>query len=466
MMAPAILDLFAGAGGMALGFEAVGARCVGAVEIDLPASRTFKRTFPEAMVFGGPANGSDPGGDMTRIPIHTLVKLEPDIVVGGPPCQGFSRIGRAKQRSLLEEAERIRQGALDPARDALYAYFMRVVVEARPKAFVMENVPGMRDHLGTDVAARIAAHGESCGYNVRYFLLNAAWYGVPQSRWRLFFVGYRDDLAHDAIPGPPLRTHSTREDYPEGVALPSDDRMVAGPAIPAREPALLGVTTREALDDLPRLACHLRGERPGDIALPLRREPSAWVTALRAWPGRPAPKLVTGNWYRWTPRDFRIFERMAHGDRYPQARAIAESLFRERYAEMGPEAPEPGSPGYRALRAEFIPPYRNDAFDDKWAKLDPRLPSWTLTAHLSRDSYSHIHYDSNQARTITIREAARLQSFPDSIEFQGNHGDQLRQIGNAVPPLLARALAETVIAQLAEIERRRTRRTETQRVSV
>ncbi len=89
---------------------------------------------------------------------------------------------------------------------------------------------------------------------------------------------------------------------------------------------------------------------------------------------------------------------------------------------------------------------------DKWAKLHPDRPSWTLTAHLSKDSYSHIHYDGNQARTITIREAARLQSFPDGFEFCGSPGDQFRQIGNAVPPLLARALARNLLDQIAALE--------------
>ena len=98
-----------------------------------------------------------------------------------------------------------------------------------------------------------------------------------------------------------------------------------------------------------------------------------------------------------------------------------------------------------------VPPYRNDAFHDKWRKLIANEPSWTLTAHLSKDTYSHIHYDSRQARTISVREAARLQSFPDGVEFAGNFGEQYRQIGNAVPPLLARAIASELFLQLAEL---------------
>jgi DNA (cytosine-5)-methyltransferase 1 len=147
---------------------------------------------------------------------------------------------------------------------------------------------------------------------------------------------------------------------------------------------------------------------------------------------------------------------MAHGDRYPRALALAQQLFREQLAELRARgsAPAPGTRKYELLRRAFIPPYRNDAFEDKWAKLDPDRPSWTLTAHLSKDSYSHIHYDSAQARTITIREAARLQSFPDAFEFAGNFGQQFQQIGNAVPPLLARAIATNLIQQLQELEER------------
>jgi DNA (cytosine-5)-methyltransferase 1 len=147
---------------------------------------------------------------------------------------------------------------------------------------------------------------------------------------------------------------------------------------------------------------------------------------------------------------------MAHGDRYPRALAIAQDLFLGHISALRAlgNAPRAGTVTYDRLRRSFIPPYRNDAFEDKWAKLSPDAPSWTLTAHLSRDSYSHIHYDSTQARTITIREAARLQSFPDAFEFAGNFGDQLQQIGNAVPPLLARAIAENLLGQLQQSDRR------------
>lgn len=127
---------------------------------------------------------------------------------------------------------------------------------------------------------------------------------------------------------------------------------------------------------------------------------------------------------------------MKPGDRYPNALVIANHLFDAALAEWqhrGCQTPKP-------RRSDFIPPYRSDNFPEKWRKLIRDEPSWTVTAHLAKDSYSHIHYDSRQARMITIREAARLQSFPDSWKFEGNMGDRFRQIGNAVPPLMAAAI--------------------------
>jgi DNA (cytosine-5)-methyltransferase 1 len=136
---------------------------------------------------------------------------------------------------------------------------------------------------------------------------------------------------------------------------------------------------------------------------------------------------------------------MAPGDRYPQAVVIAERRYRSalsRWESAGRRGPRP-------RRASFVPPYRQDVFPEKWRKLAKDQPAWTVTAHLAKDTYSHIHYDSRQARMITVREAARLQSFPDGYAFAGNIGDAFRQIGNAVPPLLAFALGRQIAGLLA-----------------
>ncbi len=451
-----VLDLFAGAGGMALGFRAAGARCVGAVEFDQSAAATFAKTFraDEPRVFGGPDEG-----DVNTLQIEDLLAglpASPDLVVGGPPCQGFSRIGLAKQVSLLDESQRaLVGGKTDPGRNQLYQYFLAVVRHARPSAFVMENVPGMQTQLGRHFARGIASEAKSAGYNVRYFLLNASNYGVPQHRWRFFFVGFNAALGHNAIPRPPTRTHDGQAAL-EGTALPEDAFMIASEDIPIVDNPAPHVSVREALGDLPRLTDHLRGIEPMEKPMDLRRPPSRYAQLLRDWPGHPATGPVTGNWFRNNRRDFPIFRRMAQGDRYPEALEIAYELFNE-HLRLMETPPKPGTDDWKDLKAQYIPPYRNDAFHDKWRKLVASEPSWTVTAHLSKDTYSHIHYDSRQARAITIREAARLQSFPDSIEFEGNYGSQFKQIGNAVPPLLARAIAEQVLEQLRSLQLQRSR---------
>lgn len=437
---------------MALGFHAAGGKSIGAIEYDQAAADTFSGTFLDdsPVVFGGPEEG-----DVNKIPVADLLAALPEtpqVVIGGPPCQGFSRIGKAKQASLLGEEERIRQGGVtDPGRNLLYQYFLAVVRHSKPAAFVMENVPGMREHLGNDFARRIAREAHYLGYNVRYFLLNAAHFGVPQHRWRLFFVGLRSDLGHAAVPRPPVRTHLLGG-HVNGSALPEDPWMIGDSDIPAAAELRPLVSVREAIGDLPKLKSHLSDPPtpPKDELLPVSDSPSDYVQQLRRWPGLETPTLVSGHWFRFNPRDFPIFRLMAQGDCYPEALEIAHSLLREHLKSLS-VPPRPGSPEYEKIKAAHVPPYRNDAFHDKWRKLVADQPSWTLTAHLSKDTYSHIHYDSRQARTISVREAARLQSFPDGMEFTGNHGDQYRQIGNAVPPLLARAIAESLFKQLQEL---------------
>ena len=107
-----------------------------------------------------------------------------------------------------------------------------------------------------------------------------------------------------------------------------------------------------------------------------------------------------------------------------------------------------GDEDYERIKKETVPPYDPGKFPNKWRKMEGDQPARTLMAHLGKDSYSHIHYDSNQARTISVREAARLQSFPDGFVFQGPMNPAFRQIGNAVPPLMSKALATNIMEQL------------------
>lgn len=450
MRQPQVVELFSGAGGFSLGFQAAGCRIAAAVDIDEDAGRTFETNFSvlqpgdPPLLFHGPAKGNLEDMDLDQI----TCRVNPDILIGGPPCQGFSKLGRGKLDSLSEEGFRG-----DP-RNELYRRFLDAAGLWRPKAVIMENVPGMLSVGGANVAAEAARELSALGYRVGYAVLNAVWYGVPQYRERLFFIGIRDDL--DSLPAMPAATHHAI--LPSGYLRPSSQLFfpfvrhgecpvdLATVSTPA-------TTVAEALDDLPPLFDHLapeRGRPAADFskALTYRSVPqSNYVRLMRQWPSLGPVDAINDHVIRRTPRDYETFGRMKHGDRYPEALAIARERFHEALEELRASrmAPEVASREYQELQRKFVPPYREDIFMEKWQKLSPSLPSWTVPAHLSKDAYSHIHHDSEQKRAISPREAARLQSFPDAFKFMGNMGDCYRQIGNAVPPLLAWAIACSVL---------------------
>ena len=143
---------------------------------------------------------------------------------------------------------------------------------------------------------------------------------------------------------------------------------------------------------------------------------------------------------------------MRPGDQYPEAYQIAVELFHEKLRAHNRKHRgariEAGSKEYAELFQQTVPPYDPDKFPNKWRKMEADAPARTLMAHLGKDSYSHIHYDSRQKRTISVREAARLQSFPDGFLFAGTMNPAFKQIGNAVPPLLSKAIAENMMREL------------------
>lgn len=455
MYQPGVVDLFSGAGGFSLGFQAAGCKLLAAVDQDQVASRTLAHNFEQLQVGSPPNVLGGPDADLWSLPLENVIQdARPDILIGGPPCQGFSQLGRAKLDHLF--AEGMRRGTFaEDSRNGLYLRFFEAASLWRPRAVVMENVPGMLNVGGRNVAAEAVALLESLGYHVGYGLLNAVWFGVPQFRERLFVIGIREDLK--AHPSMPLATHmaevplgyqKTRLDYQLPLLHAAGGELPVHPHPTYRAPAN---SVKDALSDLPPIETHLdgsslpRGNHRAE-AYYLRPPLGAFERLMRRWPGLPEPPSVEDHVSRRTPRDYEIFRRMNHGDMYPEALTIARSLFEAALAQAG--NPKPASLEYEAIRKKIIPPYREDRFRAKWRKLVPDQPSWTVPAHLSKDTYSHIHYDSSQARTISVREAARLQSFPDAYKFMGNMGDSYRQIGNAVPPLLSWAIATHVLGLL------------------
>jgi DNA (cytosine-5)-methyltransferase 1 len=445
------IDLFAGCGGFSLGFYKAGFLPVGGVELDPHAIESHARNFFPSQV----ARHCKPFDITKTTPEEVLAHLAPDVdpalavdvLIGGPPCQAFARIARAKLREQAAHPEAFKY---DP-RSRLYLRYLDYVRLLQPVALVMENVVDMLNHGGRNLPEEMAEALDLLGYDARYTVLNAVHYGVPQLRERLLLVAIRKELAIE--PTFPLPTHWY--ELPPGY---ENARLVAlrrgrPPRFtvpPAPHPELpRAVTAGQAIGDLPPLTRHLTGEvgrGPTRFDRPLRYRPvrpSDYAKAMRNWSGFESGGEINDHVTRSLPRDYQIFAQMQPGDQYPQAHAIACRLFEDelRRRRAQGERLQEGSREYERLRKQYVPPYALDKFPNKWRKMHRDQPARTLMAHLGRDGYTHIHYDSHQARTISVREAARLQSFPDGFFFAGTMNPAFRQIGNAVPPLLAAALA-------------------------
>jgi len=446
---------------MSLGFAAAGFSLEAHVESDPIAAQSYALNFapPPGVtreVWAAPRDMVDQSAEdvVKEFGITSPTAEAFDVVAAGLPCQAFARIGRSKLRSLAGDADAFR----NDARAKLYKRFLDYVEAVQPAAIVIENVPDILNFGGHNVPEEICETLEDSGYLTGYTLLNAAFYGVPQVRERLFLIAI--DRSLGIRPGMPAAIRNT--DLPSGYA---GARTVALRHVPTNTGRFLelqqaqdglppAVSVREALADLPWISEHFRDPvamRRRKVAdeLPYREHSglSDYARLMREWPGFCTGGVVSGNVVRLTPRDFPIFRRIPVGADYPQALRIAEEIFAERINAKR-QRPRRGSRAWKELHAECVPPYDPGKFPNKWWKLDPRLPSRTLTAHMGKDTYSHIHWDSRQQRTISVREAARLQSFPDGFLFAGAMNAAFRQIGNAVPPLLAQAVAERLRKEL------------------
>jgi DNA (cytosine-5)-methyltransferase 1 len=386
MTEPVVLDLFAGAGGFSLGFHWAGFRTAVAIDHSAVAVETLEGNFSD---HGIKALVRDLASFKPRDLEAYLMRIDErasfDVIVGGPPCQGWSSVGRGKMRSLRTPGGR-RQEDSDP-RNELYKNFLEYVRYFKPPVAVMENVPGMLSHNGKNVATYVAESLDAVGYTVTWAVLNASEFGVPQVRERLIFVGIRNDL-NITFDFPKTRTVRDRQIYPE-------------------------VTVREAIGDLPII----------------RNGTREWVREYKT----DASKLsgFAKRMRRGADRDV-IFDHVCRTQNDQDLEAFR--LMREggKYVDL----------------PKRLKRYRDDIFKDKYKKLKWDAPSWTVTAHLSRDCYTHIH--PSQARTISVREAARLQSFPDCFYFAGAMGAKFQLIGNAVPPLLAERIAAAIREQVFE----------------
>ena len=435
-----VLDLFAGCGGLSLGFRTAGFEILNHIELERSSYETASLNVKTL----DPENGC--------LDIHNFSmkhRDDCDVVIGGPPCQAYSMAGRGKLASVMG----IGNAHLADSRSELYREYLRIVREAKPRAVLMENVPEIISYGGLDIPNFICNALSRAGYRCKFTILNAAEYGVPQYRERFFLIAIRNDTGGNPVfPFPTHQILSDRQGFRARIQNYIKDNgsrfASAPPHGPNYDMLPESITAYEALNDLPYLTTQngspwlYRNSTP----LPYSSQPhSAYARFMRSWPGLPVSTEATANGCRNTPRDFPIFKAMNEGDTYPEAHSIALKLYNQKLDtyEITSGRP-PGDEDKERIKKETVPPYDTGKFTDKWRKLDRNRPSHTVVAHLSVDTYSHIHYDNTQARAITVREAARLQSFPDSFKFPVSLAEAYKQIGNAVPPLLAYHLARAV----------------------
>lgn len=379
---PKLVDLFAGAGGLSCGFSQAGFRVCLANDFEDVCVRTYRYNHPEV-----------PSNKVLKEDIRNIVSKiddyiseEIDVVVGGPPCQSFSH---ANQRRIID----------DP-RNELYKYFIEAIKRICPKFVMMENVKGMlsvADQVVDDLRALdIKKDGKSYTYDVSYRLLNALNFGVAQSRERLIYLAIRNDVAESRSISPELLFEEIEKSCKDNFHynLQSALEFIQ----PLEAPRIKGMTE---IDD------ESTGMKIGINNFNSCGNP--YLASINS--NRIIPYVFNHKARYCSPVNYEIFSRLEQGD----------DATNSKIADIMPYA------------------RRNGIFKDKYFKLYADRPCRTITAHLRMDCLSHIH--PYQIRSITPREAARVQSFPDDYLFLGAYLKTYMQIGNAVPVLMAKQIA-------------------------
>lgn len=380
-----LVDFFCGAGGLSLGFLQQGFNVKLANDIEDVCIETYKYNHPEL------PSSKLIQGDIKEIVDHIddYVDQEIDIVVGGPPCQGFSEANR--------------QRVIDDPRNKLYKYYVKAVEKITPKFVVMENVKGMlkvAEQVIEDYESlKISKNGKVYSYKVAYRILNSQNFSVAQSRERLIYIAIRNDVMID------------KNVTPEKVFK----------EIEASYEGRRHFTLQDALNDIKALDAprikntnEIDSETTGkkiDINT-FENNDNMYLKLINQ--GRDIPYLFNHKARYVSDVNYEIYKRLNPGD----------DATDEKISDIMPYA------------------HRNHCFKDKYYKLIADRPCRTITAHLRMDCHSHIH--PSQIRAITPREAARIQSFPDDYLFLGAYLKTYMQVGNAVPPMMARGIAAEI----------------------
>lgn len=407
---------------------------------------------------------------------HGLDEKRPWVLIGGPPCQAYSVVGRARNQANADYR------AEEDHRHFLYKEYLRIIREKQPAVFVMENVKGIlsskvnNERIFSNILRDLsdphqALHNDGVGkrYHIyslvtgahyapgddvekidpRAFIIKSEKYGIPQARHRVILLGISEDY------------------------LPEDASQVT---LGIESPE---VTVGQVIGDLPRLRSSLTKmadnqenwtavvqEQINFLRGQIDVSEKIWRTLGDVLTNFKTPKTSGGRrvaraknkgdgltknaqldaWYRDNNLDYWL----NHEVRGHMLTDLRRYVFAASYAKLHGFSPK----GHKGFNIEGLAPahanWKSGVFSDRFRVQTENLPATTITSHISKDGHYFIHYDPTQCRSLSVREAARIQTFPDNYFFQGNRTEQFHQVGNAVPPLLASKIAKVVFRLLFE----------------
>lgn len=417
------LDLFAGAGGLSEGFVRAGFKPIAHIELNKDACRTLetrsayyylkennmlnlyreyqrsynksesiKKEEREKLFSYIPTGALEPIINM-EISKKTLSEIfdkinerlnvmgdsEIDIIIGGPPCQAYSVVGRARDENRMENDQR----------NYLYKLYIRFLAKYKPKAFVFENVPGILTTFKGELFRNLKAYMKRVGYNIEARKIDAKDFGVLQSRKRIIIIGWRKDLEF---------------------------------AYPNINSEFIDCTVNDILRDLPKI-------KAGEIyeKFSYREKPNNYLLYNNI---RKESDIVTHHVARANKEnDLKIYK------------LVVEKWDKEKTRIKYTDLPE-NLRTHNNLTS-FLDRFKVVAGDERY--------SHTIVAHISKDGHHYIHPDIKQNRSITVREAARIQSFPDDYFFEGSRTANFVQIGNAVPPLMSEKIANWFMDRFSKL---------------
>lgn len=352
-MSYTMIDLFSGVGGLSLGFEMAGFKAVIANEYDASIAESYVKNRPHVKMIVN---------DITQLPIQETFseyRGKIDLIVGGPPCQGFSQKGQRK--------------SINDERNFLFRYYYEVVALVKPKYFVMENVPNLLTTEDGYFKKEIESLFESIGYKIVADVLNASDFGVPQNRKRAVIIGRLGD-------------------YPLSMPKPQTRK----------------VTIWDAISDL----AYLESGEGAEVQE-----------------------------YRYAPQS--EYQRVLR-----DGSILLHNHVATKHSELALERLRliPPNKGREVLPPEHL---TKSIYSGTWSRMLKDDISVTITTRFDTPSSGRFTHPFLN-RAITVREAARIQSFPDTFVFHGNKTSQMKQVGNAVPPLLAKAIAEVILEDITK----------------